>query len=374
MASIFVENLQNQVTRISSLNLIQKMAESNVLALLESRSLQLRTKDEKFAVFKASVDNKFTCTHCRIVPRKPQKKNYPTVQILQDGSRVEYVPTWIHLYKESDPKSKIRKIACDKCYSMEHSIRYERSSEEAKRFRETLKKDKFLQDLLPTLPTSCKARKHGCQFVEFLDKMKEHEEECEFREVPCPVAFCYSIQLSKLTEHLKEGQIFFEDMNIDEHNFDLNTTSPNVKIEGSKFKFKFERHVENIGTTHFEHFRFDGKTFLCQMMHNTDEQFVGFWIQLVGSRAEAKNYRCWIQVGNPDYEVYTYKGKIKCINDDMWKTFEERSGMNVGICDESELWWTEEGDDENWVYVDVEVEMKKVGPQEEPSNNNEKKG
>ena len=109
------------------------------------------------------------------------------------------------------------------------------------------------------------------------------------------------------------------------------------------------------------------------MKYNSDGQFVGFWIQLIGSRSEAKNYRSWIQVGDPGKEIYWYEGKIKCINDPVWETFEERHGMNIGICDDNELWWQDE-EDENWVYVNVEVEIKKDGPQEDQSNNNEKKG
>ena len=95
-------------------------------------------------------------------------------------------------------------------------------------------------------------------------------------------------------------------------------------------------------------------------------------IQLVGSRSEAKNYRSWIQVGDPDHEVvHTYKGKIMCIDDKVFDLFDDRVGMFIGITDKSKM-WQDEGD--GWHSVNVEIEMEKVGPQEEPSNNNEKKG
>ena len=51
--------------------------------------------------------------------------------------------------------------------------------------------------------------------------------------------------------------------------------------------------------------------------------------------------------------------------------FEARLAMMLGIDDKSKM-WQDEGN--GWHSVNVEVEMEKIGPQEEPSNNNEKKG
>ena len=334
---------------------------SNIVALLESRSLGLaRTEDEKFALFKAKVDD-FACVFCEVVPRKRHRK-------------------WVFRYYEigHDSDSKIMKIACGDCrkYEIREMTLYERLYKD-----ETFKQDKVLENLFSTLPTSCKAWKYGCQFVEYVEKIGEHEDKCEFRGVICPISDCFErnaesrISLKELEEHLNMGKFetphdnhTLDDRNcFYEHCIDLKTPSPTVEIDGSRFKFKFKKGVGITCCQRVEYFHFDGKTFLCHVDYDLElEEGSSFclWIQLIGSRSEAKNYISWIQVGNPEIEAYSYTGSIKCIDDDKNEVFYSHFGLCIRIFEKGPQ--IEEAlfnkISANEISADVEVEMKKIGP------------
>ena len=341
---------------------------SNIVALLESRSLGLvRTEDEKFAIFKAKVDE-FACFFCQVVPRKTPRYN-----------------RWVYksVEKGHDSDSEIIKIVCRDCrkYQARKMTYHQRRI-----FKDvTFKRDKFLENLFSTLPTSCKARNYGCQFVEYVEKIEEHEDECEFREVICPIYDCFEVINCRvslkdiLEEHLKMGNLETPHENrcleyrncFSEHCIDLKTPSPTVEIDGSKFKFKFIKGVRETCINRLEHFYFDGKTFLCHIEYNynferelKDKCSFTLWIQLIGSRSQAKNYISRIQVGNPDVEAYSYTGPIKCIDNSKWSALFEDFGLCIPLFKrppqlEDTLFNKISA---NEISADVEVEMKKIGP------------
>ena len=348
----FLSNLNAK--KMAGLSKKKPNLKSNILAFLESRSLGLvRTEDEKFALFKAKVDE-FTCIFCGVVPRKRHTKwVYKSVEKAYDSD---------YLITEND-------IACRDCRKGEgrRAITYSPMR--------IFKRDKSLENLFSTLPTSCKARKYGCQFVEYVEKIGEHEDECEFREVICPISNCRcNISLKDLLEdHLKLSNLELLTSDDErnwfyEHFKDLKTPSPTVEIDGSKFKFKFKKGVGNTCCQRVEHFHFDGKTFLCHVDYNLDGQedssSFSLWIQLIGSRSQAKNYISWIQVGNPDVKAYSYTGPIKCIDDDRIDTFFEYFGLCIRIFEKGpqieETLFNKISANE--ISADVEVEMKKIGP------------
>ena len=179
-----------------------------------------------------------------------------------------------------------------------------------------------LDKVLSNLPRACKFRKNGCKIAANLNSIEYHEEDCEYRDILCPYLIC------KETCPFKD---FFNHMK-SKHNLDL-TGSPSLDIEqnGSKFTWKSQRVLGKIveekshgaiGCSYIG--MVGGKKFMLHYLLDSSKtpQFIKtprhvfFWIQIMGSKFETKNFKYSLQVGDPEFEgTLIYKGYVKSLDD-----------------------------------------------------------
>jgi len=206
-----------------------KMAES-------SKIIQFKTKKEIFD----QVSSRLACSDCKAVPKD--------VPIFQTGQGDV-------LCSICKPKSKLTGI-----------------------FRSYV-----LEDLLKSLPISCKYQKNKCPVVvQDREHLSYHEEDCKFRDVLCPYNFCEGrIPAIELKKHFQEKHKIL----------DLEKTSIFIT-----------EMAEN------------GVVKVKDMMVQNWQNFI--WLQLVGSQFEAKNFEYSLKVEDPDVGKFSYEGTVRSLDDD----------------------------------------------------------
>ena len=235
--------------------------------------------------FEANAKN-FTCSFCKIVPR--------------EGS--------LYLSTNGDEK-----ISCATCRTekLPNSLRMPGT-----------------EGLLQSLPvTSCRFKKNNCPVVQDPKNIAYHEEDCQFRDIECPYCFCKDfIPQSTLEEHLISHTIDFVGR-LDE--------AGNIKCENGyalvKKRLPSETFVnQKISRNLLGPINHDGKLFFVQYEKVHALKHVYFWVQMVGSKFEAKNFKYTIQLQeNDEYGSSTYKGPMKSLDDSKTKVFESKIGLTV---------------------------------------------
>ena len=179
-----------------------------------------------------------------------------------------------------------------------------------------------LEDLLMSLPISCKFQKNECPVVlQDRDHLSYHEEDCDFRDVLCSCQFCGErIPANQLKKHF-----------LGKHEIDLEKTSDLVTkmSENGMYKFKekmglgqFLGHWRNINCFRYN----DSKTFLLHTRNCNGYNFS--WLQLVGSQFEARNFEYSLKVeGPPDIGEFYYKGTARSIDDE--KNYKTLLGLSI---------------------------------------------
>ena len=151
--------------------------------MAESRAkIEFQTKKE---LFEAIIDN-VVCSFCQVVPRKgPIYQSNGLIPKIEDSGDESERPA-------KRPKIMVRKISCGECLPYpENDKRYQRNV--------------ALENMLFAYPiTSCKFRKNDCKVVQDLKNIEYHEEECGFRDIPCPFDGTEMIKLNSLEEHIKK--------------------------------------------------------------------------------------------------------------------------------------------------------------------------
>ena len=270
-------------------------------------------------LFEAVAEN-VVCSYCEVVPRKgPIYQKEPKRQKLNEGDK------------------DTRKIRCGECLP---------KPEKHKRFQ----RNEALEKVLFAYPiTSCKFRKNDCTVVQDLKNIEYHEEDCEFRDILCPFATCANeIRFNGLKEELASV-----------HELDWDTPDCDMIIDGNIFKLK---EVISDFKYYFFYFRQNGKDFFLHMRFYEDER-PGFilWIQLCGSKFEAKNYNWSIQIGDSTHGRCMFKGPVKSLDDDKNKMFDTQFGLIVSL-DFVKKFVDDEG------TLPVEIEIENLKPQEEQAD------
>jgi len=186
-----------------------------------------------------------------------------------------------------------------------------------------------MDKVLSNLPRTCKFRKNGCKIAANLNSIEYHEEDCEFREILCPFQFCQETYAFKdFLDHMKN-----------KHNSDI-TCPPSREFEqnGSKFTMKskkilatnkvLEEGPSKIAWGYKYIGVVSGKKFLLNYRFGPsfygEKRDVFFWVQIIGSKFETKNFRYSLQVEDQGFEgTYSYKGYVKSLDDkksDIYKT------------------------------------------------------
>ena len=259
--------------------------------------------------FFEKVAKSLTCTFCETVPKKGP------------------------LYNSKDGKN----IACSDCND---------------RFRFKGAPMICTENILEALPlAACRYRKNNCKVVQDSKNISFHEEDCEFRDVPCIIALVCDkdIPLPDLPKHCKK-----------QHDVDIENSK--FSVEGSKIIVEIPKVVDlqlqeqNAGRTQI-FIQFNGKKFVVQVDNGLDQSAVfQACLQMYGSKFEAKNYNYSIQLqSNENCEelgTIIYKGPVKSLDDDLFKIIESKVGLIVPFC----LLEQHIVKDENKVCLVIEIE------------------
>ena len=249
------------------------------------KKIKFETKKEMFD----QVADEVTCNICKIVPRK------------------------IPLYMS--PGGSV--VCCD-CRESNPGRNFVRNSVTI-----------ALEKVLSNLPRACKFRKNDCKIALELANIEYHEEDCQLREVTCPMQFCTDNCLfNAVSDHLKT-----------KHNFDLSIPNKGVQklVEDKKLatfvvkcreitKEEFDpsrpgwglgwRHIVKLGSI-FE------KTFLLHFEVNAAKKTALFWVQIIGSKFETKNFKYSIQIEDKEFGTNIYKNYVISLDhnkEDVYKS------------------------------------------------------
>ena len=305
--------------------------------MTESRAkIEFQTKKELYEAIAIA------CYFCKVVPRKGP--------IYQSN---ELIPKNEESNDESErpakrPRLMVQKIACEDCFKPTRGTNFQRSVN--------------LENTLYAFSvTSCKFRKSGCKVIQDLKNIEYHEEDCEFRDILCPFGYCKeTISLSELKRHLKN------------HNIDLNNADSYTVVNDKVFKLNAITADHNVDDDineqrQFHHFfRQNGKIFFIQLdinWQNEEKELFMIWIQLCGSKYEAKNYDCFIQIGD-SHGRSMFKGPVRSLDDDKDEAFDKQYGLVVSWDFAKKFI-----DDEDSLTVEIEIEDLK--PQEEQTDYDE---
>ena len=234
--------------------------------------IEFQVKKEQFE----KVAGKATCVYCKIVPREA-----PIYQSIKG------------------------EIACSKC-------------KKSKAFHRSL----ILEELLLSLPTACKFKSNGCQIVQCPENIGYHEEECELRNVLCPLKFCEVMYpASTLTKHLKSAhkfdvfrEAFWKIRPDDCFRLDLNVQENHFSTKPGRWSYPFKE---------FE------KMFLFHFEYDPKKNGSLIWVRMFGSRSEAKNYNYKIMVEHMKVGKIMYEGPVKSLDDRKDEVFDSYPGLMI---------------------------------------------
>jgi len=197
--------------------------------------------------------------------------------------------------------------------------------------------------ILKGLPlVACQYQKNDCKIVQDPKNISYHEEECEFRDVECIIGNCLEIvAYSNLTKHMVEvheisisnpSGIMFKSFKFVSEFFFLSTFEAEIEVNvlakcftprtGGK---SWKRHGNGP-------ILFNEKYFLLQSELNPSNGHLLAWMQMYGSKFEAKNYRYSIQLQEKeDLGTSTYKGPMKSLDDRKTDVFKAKVGLVVPL-------------------------------------------
>ena len=200
-----------------------------------------------------------------------------------------------------------------------------------------------MEKVLTSLPRACKFRKNGCKIAENLNSIEYHEEDCGFRDIFCPFQFCKeTCPFTEFFNHMKS-----------KHNADISQGfkhGSEFEKDGSKFTMKSKGILARIkevdeNLKELRGLRYIGivseKIFLLH--HKIDPAIFGqktktqrdvfFWVQIIGSKFETKNFKYSLQVEDPEFErTYSYKGYVNSMDDKKTDLYEScTAGLKISF-------------------------------------------
>ena len=190
----------------------------------------------------------------------------------------------------------------------------------------------FSKAILEALPlVACQYRKNDCKIVQDSKNISYHEDECEFRDVECILANCSEIvAYSNLTKHLIE----VHERNIFDpfgKKCDALNGEKVVKVHVNEERFKPSPSGKPWRAL-LGPILFNEKYFLLQSEINPSKDYSNAWMQIYGSKFEAKNYKYSIQLHeNQDLGTSTYKGPMKSLDDRKTDVFKSKVGLVVPL-------------------------------------------
>ena len=180
------------------------------------------------------------------------------------------------------------------------------------------------ENMLKALPlAACRYRKNDCKIVQDPKNIAYHEEDCQFRNVECYYPTCgVTVAFSKLDDH-------FQAYN--------HHTGRLVDAKGSKLRYGAifqDSFFDAKGDTAWGPIpiKFNEKKFILHLMLKLKEKYYFAWLQMQGSKYEAKNFKYFIQLQEKeDLGTPTYKGPMKSLDDKRTDVLESKLGLVVPL-------------------------------------------
>ena len=189
------------------------------------------------------------------------------------------------------------------------------------------------EKLLQTLPmAACRYQKNGCQIIQDRKNISYHEEDCPVRDVECIFGFCQkNVIASEMANHLKNEHDFNNEVKFTFKNGQKATVlrSKNDAKECKETEWTKSSNMLRYTEGPLE---FNGKMFYLQKEIDSSRSSVLFWLQMYGSKFEAKNYRYSVQLQEKqDLGTLIYKGPVKSLDDSKTKVFESKVGLAISF-------------------------------------------
>ena len=200
------------------------------------------------------------------------------------------------------------------------------------------------ENILQALPLSaCRYRKNDCKIVQDPKNISYHEEDCQFRNIECYYPTCRrTVAFSKLDDH-------FQAYN---HQTGRLIDAKGLKLNyGAIFQDSF---FDAKGDTAWGPIpiKFNEKKFILHLMLRLKEKHYFAWLQMQGSKYEAKNYKYFIQLQEKeDLGTPTYKGPMKSLDDKRTDVLESKVGLVVPL---DVL--KKHMDDQKIVHLEIEIQ------------------
>ena len=271
-------------------------------------------------LFEAVAEN-VVCCKCKVVPRRgPIYQSNDLIPKNKDGDSEMPVNFKRQRLNEENKEIMVQKICCGNCLPKPDRD-------------EIFQKSLVIENILLAFPvTSCKFRKNDCKVVQDLKNIEYHEEECDFRDIPCPCPCTEMIKLNSLEEHIKENHQHKLPCNFLN---DTDNSESGIEIQGKviKLQYKVDEDVfEADGITFncygIAYFHMHGKLFFLHIQSDDDNvDGMVLWIQIWGSKFETKNYNCSIQVGDSTHGQCLFKGPVKSLDDNRKDAFKKQYGL-----------------------------------------------
>ena len=176
-------------------------------------------------------------------------------------------------------------------------------------FQEVFGFDKLLKEL----PYFCKFKKNNCKMVLEPKNLDYHEEECEHRDVLCPIGSCQeSTPAIELHKHFKSTH---ED------------PAENAISEKILTKIQINEDELDQDVAWGAIVKNDKNLFLLQVRLDASQKLMIIWFQLFGTKFETKNYNCTIKVGT----IINENHSPHSLDDNKQMIYKSRDGLVVPI-------------------------------------------
>lgn len=222
------------------------------------------------------------------------------------------VPRWAPVYLSCDGRDW---LTCSKCY--------DKASEKEKK---ALRRSSLIEKLLLAIPvTACKFKRLGCEVIDNVDSMREHESKCPHREIMCIYLDCSeTISIPRLKMHIRET-----------HRKDIDTQSKSLakQDDGSGFVIKIKVYPEDYHRADrkqlYHGIEVDGKRFVVQSAINFQSKTpTMLWVQMLETAIEAEKYQYWIRYTGK-LNSYYYRGKVNFLEEKKSNVLRSMDGFVV---------------------------------------------
>ena len=180
-----------------------------------------------------------------------------------------------------------------------------------------------LEKILSELPTACGFKRHGCQFIDYVNRISYHEKTCPKREIICTYAYCDTrVPFTGLREHLINHHF----INIEDQKF--------IRKVGVNYSFmlilSLRALVGNSTRCHVT-FKHEMDNFIVNIEINHIKKILILWVQLYGSRNRAQIFQYCAGLVDSSLGCATYIGPVKSLEDNKNEVFESQIGLVVSF-------------------------------------------